>query len=41
VASTFATLRSKRGYALLVLVVLSVVGSKTGGPIVGMWDGPL
>ncbi len=40
-ANTFAVLRSKRGYVLLALVVLAVVGAKFGSPIVGMWDGPL
>jgi hypothetical protein len=40
VAGKLATLRFKRGYVSLVLVVLSVVGAKTGAPV-GMWDGPL
>jgi hypothetical protein len=34
-------LRAKRGYALLALTVLSVIGAKFGSPICGMWDGPL
>jgi len=39
VATRLATLRAKRGFAVLALVVFSVVGAKFGHP--GMWDGPL
>jgi hypothetical protein len=41
VATKLAQLRAKRGFALLGLVALSVVGAKCGLPIPGMWDGPL
>ena len=38
-ATKLATLRAKRGFAVLALVVVSLVGAKCGHP--GMWDGPL
>ena len=40
-ATKLAMLRSKRGYVLLALLVLSAVGARLGFPIYGMWDGPL
>jgi hypothetical protein len=41
VTNKLAFLRSRRGYVLLALVVLSFVAGKAGAPFVGMWDGPL